>query len=263
MKKIIVIIFILICSSFLYAAPVGNPFSPEVIEEGFFISPASWINFRLGYEGNFVSDARMEKQDTSDEKVDNFKIDINGGSFTLNLQNRIDLYGVLGASRIRSDWRYTNANVVSRIEIETNYRFAYSVGGRAILYQWGNTALDVGDRYSYTIPSVSFITRDGAPQDKGVSQVRYNDWQINMGLAHVIDIFIPYIGMKYLRAKAKIRNFDFVISNDGQGLLSMKNRDRFGGYVGCTLSNKKNFMLTLEARFVDEEAITVSGELKF
>lgn len=262
MKKIIILILIGL-SSTIFAAPVYNPYNPEIIAEGFFISPASWINFRLGYEGNFVSDAKMEKQINSG-KIDNFKQDVNSGIITLNLQNRMDLYGAVGSARIRSDWRFdTLLGTMSRIELETNYRLYWAAGAKIILYEWGKTALSIGGRYSKTDPTISFITKDGAPEETADSKIDYQDWQIDMGFAHQIDIFIPYIGGKYLKAKAKLGNAAIIIAEDSQNFMKMKNEDRFGVYVGCTLSNSKHFMLTVEARFIDEDAISVMGDLKF
>lgn len=261
MKKIIILILIMLtCRTF--AAPIGNPLNPEIIADGFFISPASWLNFRLGYEGNFVSDSRMDKK-VGSGKVDNFKQDINSGTITFNLQNRTDVFGVLGASRLRSDWRFDNLGTMSRIELETNYRLYWAVGGKIILYQWGSTALSIGGRFSKTKPTLSFITQDGVPQNIGSTKISYRDWQVDMGLAHQIDIFIPYLGVKYLNAKSKIRNSVIALAEDSQNFMRMKNEDHFGVYLGCTLSNSKYFLLTVEARFIDEEAISVMGELKF
>lgn len=261
MKKVLIFFFIsIVCK--IFSSTAGNPLNPEIIEEGFFISPSSWVNLRLGYEGIFVSDARMDK--TSEKgKIDNFKSDINSGTITLNLKNRIDLFSVLGASRIRSDWRFDNSGTISRIELETNYKFYWAAGGKIILFQWGNTAFSLGGRYSSTDPSLSFITENGRPQITGNSKIKYRDWQIDLGIAHKIDIFIPYVGAMYLNSKAKIFEAPFIISNDSFNWIEMKNRDRFGVYVGCSLSNCKYFLLTIEARFIDEEAISVVGEIKF
>ncbi|MBN2479851.1 MAG: hypothetical protein JXA94_06450 [Parachlamydiales bacterium] len=264
MKKNIIIIFLLFFANLGYSAPVNNPLAPEIIEEGFFISPASWLNFRLGYEGNFVSDGRMNKSIGNEGRIDNFKQDVNSGTVTINFYNRMDAYAVLGASRIRSDWRYTYGGITSRVELETNYRFSWAVGGKAILFEWGNTAFSVGARYSFTKPTLSFVTKDGVPNDNSNNaRVRYKDYQIDVDLGHKIDVFIPYIGGKYSVAKSSIKNFDFPVTQDGDTEMRMKNKDHFGVFVGCSLSNGKYFMLNVEARFIDEEGITVSGDLKF
>ena len=67
-----------------------------------------------------------------------------------------------------------------------------------------------------------------------------------MGFAHQIDIFIPYLGVKYLNAKSKIRNSVIALAEDSQNFMRMKNEDHFGVYLGCTLSNSKYFLLTVK-----------------
>src|SRR3990167_10229915 len=161
MKKLIIFFFVVL-SNFAFSDPVGNPLNPEIMDEGFFISPSSWLNFRIGYEGIFVSDARMTKK-TSDGKIDNFKNDVNSGSLTLNLKNRVDLFAVLGASRVRADWRFDNSGTLSRIELETNYKFYWAAGIKIILFQWGNTVISTGGRYSCAKPTISSVTLDGGP----------------------------------------------------------------------------------------------------
>jgi len=245
----------------LFSAPVGNPLNPEIINQGFFISPASYINFRIGYEGDFVYDARMDKKPVG--KIDNFKKDSNSALITINWKNRIDTFATLGSCRIRSDWRFNASNATSRLELESNYKFYWSAGGKIILLQWGNAAAAIGGRYSHTKPPISFITIDGSPVNFDKYNLKYHDWQIDFGLAYKIDVFIPYVGTKYLNAKSKLCNTDIVINDNNQQSIKMKNKDHFGLYTGCTLSNIKYFMLSVEARFIDEEAIAVIGEIKF
>ncbi len=263
MKRIFLNLLFSASVCFLHGAPVNNPMNPEIIEEGFFITPASWLNFRIGYEGNFISDGRMEKKTGTEGKVDNFEQDVNSGSFTLNMQSRLDIFTVLGASRIKTDWRFKESSISRRIELETNYRFSWVIGARAILFEWGNTALGVGGRYSKTKPSLSWLTKDGVPQEVGRPKVSYKDWQADMGLSHRIDIFIPYIGVKYSNTRAKLRNMGLIVASDNSMFMHMRNRDHFGVYAGCSLSNAKYFLFNVEARLIDEEAITVSGEIKF
>jgi hypothetical protein len=43
----------------------------------------------------------------------------------------------------------------------------------------------------------------------------------------------------------------------------MENKNSFGMAVGCTLTCSKYVMLNVEARLVDEESFTVSGDIRF
>ncbi len=262
MKKWIAL-FLLMTSTFVYAGPIGNPSVPEIIEEGFMISPAAGASVRVGYEGNFVSDARLTQYREGRGRVDEFQLDINSGTLTLNVLNRVDFYGVLGASRIKSNWRFEVNNVESRIETETNYRLAWSAGTNIALLTWGNTAFGAGGRYTYTDPSISWLTSNGVPINNVRTTIKFREWQGNLGFSHKIDIFIPYIGVKYSNAKARIIDADTIIANNGDASDHMKRNYHFGLYLGCTLSNAKLFMLNLEARLIDEEAFTISGDIKF
>jgi hypothetical protein len=246
-----------------FSAPVGNPLNPALIEQGFFISPSSAVNFRIGYEGNFVKDSNLKKTVIQRGKIDDFKQDINSGTFTLNFQNRLDIIAVLGASKIKSNWRFDENNVSKRIELETNYRFYYALAARVILFEWGNTVLGSGARYSEAKPSIFWLLKDSTLQNINEAAVNYKDWQVDLGLSHKIDIFVPYIGIKYLNSKAKIMNVISVIADNNLTYMKMKSRDNFGLYLGTSLSNSKYFLFTIEARLIDEEAISVFGEIKF
>ena len=262
MKRLIQFILILFSFIEVYSSPVGNPLASEIIEEGFFISPGSWINFRMGYEGNFTTDARL-KNELNKNKIDNFKIDYNSGSFTINLQNRIDLFALLGSTRIRSDWRFSNLDIHYRSEMETDYKPIWAVGGRAVLFEWGNVALGAGGRFTKANPSINFVTINGALKQLTKSKVKYQDWQADFAIAYKIDIFVPYLGAKYLNAIAEVKKFDFYINDNFSNEIYMKNKDRYGVFIGCTFSNGKYFSLTCEARFIDEEAGMISGEFRF
>jgi hypothetical protein len=262
MKKNLFVLFIFFTLK-LISAPVGNPLNPALIEQGFFISPSSSVNFRVGYEGNFVKDSNLKKTTNQRGKIDDFKQDVNSGTFTLNFQNRLDVLAVLGASKIKSNWRFDEDSISKRIELETNYRFYYALAARVILFEWGNTVLGSGARYSKTKPSIFWILKDSTLQNANDSDVNYKDWQLDVGLSHKIDIFIPYIGIKYLNTRAKIMNVNSVIADNNLTNIKMKSRDNFGLYLGTSLSNSKYFLFTIEARLIDEEAISVFGEIKF
>lgn len=255
--------FLLMTSSYLLAAPIGNPSSPDIIEEGFVISPAAGASIRVGYEGNFVSDERLRQYREGKGRVDTFQQDVNSGTLTLNILNRIDFYGVLGASRIQADWRFENNNVETRIETETNYRLAWAAGTNILLLTWGNTSLGAGGRYSFTKPSISWLTSNGAPVSNVNTDIKFKEWQGDLGFSHKIDIFMPYIGVKYTNAKAKIIDAQTPISNSGDSSNYMKRKYHVGVYLGCTISNAKLFMLNLEARLIDEEAVTIAGDIRF
>lgn len=249
----------------LYAAPVGNSSAPGVIKEGMFFSCDRWIDFRVGYEGDFVADGRMEQKNQGTGRVDTYEQWTNSGTFTLNVLDRLDLYGVFGSSRTEADWRFEDAasGNIHRIKLKTGNQFSWAAAGRAILYEWCNTCLGAGGRYTSCNNRPDQLTSDGMIADVANSQFFWREWQVNLDVSYKISLFIPYIGIKYSKAQARLKNFGVPISASLTGNHSFKNRIQTGLYLGCTLSNGKYFMLNLEGRLIDEEAVTVSGDFRF
>ena len=250
-------------SAFLSAAPVGNPAFPELLKQGFCIPSTSCVNLRLGYEGDFIGDARMNQSEEGSGRVDNFRQDTNSGIVTLNFVERLDLYGVFGSTRICADWRFSGVGTVNRAQVETGYEFLWGVGARAALYEWGNTTLGIGGRYSSSHPNPNWITINGTPESISGATLHWYEWQADLDLSYQIDLFIPYVGVKYLSAKARTGVYPESISSSGSGTLHMRNRTPVGIVVGCTLTTGKYFMLNVEGRLIDEEAATISGDLRF
>ena len=253
----------LTAASPLLAAPVGNPAAPKIITEGFFFSPSVWADLRLGYEGDFVSDAKMEQQVESSGRVDGYSQSTNSGTVTLNILNRLDLFGVFGSSKVQADWRFSDGDALFRIEMETHYDFLWAAGARAVLFEWGKTSLGLGARYSASNYTPTWLTTNGASSPVSGSHFEWKQWQVNLGLSYNIDLFTPYIGGKYSSEKAHLSSFPTPIAGNDSGSNHFKNRQPVGLYLGCSLSTGKLFMLNVEGRLIDEEAVTISGDFRF
>lgn len=247
----------------LYGSPVGNPSTSQLLSEGFFISPDSWFGVRAGYEGDFVYDGRLKQQRDGNGRVDSYKQDTNSGTIALNVLDRMDLYGVLGSSRTKADWRFSSGASTLRAELETGYRFLWGVGGRVIFLEWGKADLGFGGRYSSCNYRPAWLTLDGAPVSTSGARIKWREWQVDLDLSYKIDLFTPYIGIKYSDVTTKLGPFSTAIASNGSGRNRFTNRVHVGFFVGCSLTTGKYFMLNLEGRFADEEAVTVSGDLRF
>jgi hypothetical protein len=247
----------------LHAAPVGNPSAPAIINEGFLIPRSVWVGLRFGYEGDFVSDAKMEQYHESSGRVDDYQQYTNSGTITMSILDRLDLFTVLGSSRTQADWRFTEGELTYRIETETHYDFLWAIGARALLVEWGKAALGLGGRYSGSNYTPLWMTSNGANQPLEGATWHWRQWQADLDMSYKIDLFIPYLGVKYSRQKAKLSNFPSPIASDGSGDNHFKNRSSVGLVLGCSLSSGQFFMLNVEGRLVDEEAVDISGDFRF
>lgn len=249
----------------LSAAPVGNPAAPQLITEGFISANNNFcLSSRVGYEGDFVSDARMKQTENGSGDIDNYTQDTNSGTVTLSILDRADVYGVFGSSRTYADWRFNQPDgATNRIELETSYRFVWAAGGRFILYEWGNAILGLGGRYSQSSAPISWITFNGAPESISEASLDWHQWQVNLLFSYKIDLFIPYLGMNYLSEHTKAGPFPVPVSGRGSDFLHLKNRSSTGLVIGASLTTGKYFMLNIEGRLINEEAFSISGDIKF
>jgi hypothetical protein len=234
-----------------------------LIEEGFFISRDSWVDLRAGYEGDFVSDARLGQYDQGSGRVDSFSQNTNAGTVTLNILDRLDLYGILGSSRVCSEWRFSSGDGASIAELETLYDFLWGFGARGILFDWGCASLGLGGRYEHANYSNLWLTIDGSSVPVIGTYLRWREWQVDLDFSYKIDILTPYIGIKYANVRSDLGPFSEPISSSGSGTNHFKNRTPVGVVIGCSLSTSKYFMLNVEGRLVDEQAVTISGDIRF
>ncbi len=248
----------------LHAAPVGNPAAPHILKEGVFIPYHSGVYGRVGYEGDFVQDARMKQIEESSGIVDRYTQTSNGAALTLNVVDRLDLYGLLSSSSTSTNWRYTNdSDYVVRIKLETPYHFLWGLGARAILFEWGNLTLGTGGRYEQTGTRLSSLTSDGIGESVQGTRFHWREWQVDLGLSYHIDILTPYIGTKYSSARTEVVHAHVPIAANGSSTTHFENRHVVGLIVGCSLSTGKYFMLNVEGRLFDEEAVSVSADIRF
>jgi hypothetical protein len=261
MKKLFILLGMF--SLTLTAAPVENPSMPKLIEEGFFIPATSPISIRTGYEGDFVGDAMLNQYGDSSGRVDDYSQVSNCGIFTINLFKKVDVFTVLGTSRTSADWRFTVDDMTSRAEVETLYDFIWGMGGRGILYSSGAACLGIGARYEASHYENLWMTVNGDIKRSSGSYLHWQSWQIDLDFSYKIDLFTPYIGVKYSNVRTVIAELPFAISDSGSGMNRFKNRTPVGVVIGCSLCSGKCFMMNIEGRLIDEEAVTISGDLKF
>lgn len=257
------LIFWLFLPFVVFTAPVGDPAAPALIQEGFFIPCDAPVNVRSGYEGDFVADARLQQYDGGQGRVDNFNQQTNSGTVTLNVVNRLDVFALFGTSRSCADWRFKVDGDMHRAQVETLYNFLWGAGVRGIVYKSCAFNLSVGARYEQCHYDNLWLTVDGMVQPGDSTFLRWREWQVDCDFGYQIDIFTPYIGLKYSSVRVHIGDFLEPIASNGSGTDHFKNRTPVGVFIGCSFSSGQFFMLNVEGRLIDEEAVTISGDFRF
>ncbi|QVL57749.1 MAG: hypothetical protein KFB93_01350 [Simkaniaceae bacterium] len=252
--------FLLLLSPKLFALYMGNPSAPEIVDEGFFFCKENWFAVKAGYQRDWVFDRNMKAVSKISGRMDDFDFISDQGVLTINLIDRIELYGSAGAARFHAIHR-PRAGV--RHEYETHDQFTWGLGARGAFATWKGASFGVDAVYQRAHPTMKWMTVNGAPvTPRPGSKLTYYEWQVGFGASYQIDLFIPYIGAKYSNAGARFKNLPSGFLPSGR-YFKTKNRRKFGMVVGTTLSNGNRFAATVEARLIDEQSITLAAEVKF
>lgn len=237
------------------AAPVGNPADPKLLENGIIMqSEDANFSVRAGYQGDFVFDRKLKDLDDSE-------ITSHSGIVALNLMKKVDVYGSLGAST----GEFVETYGSTRVEYETETSWGWGVGAKAILFEKDNTTIGLDGRYFNAEPDLDKIIIDGVSYSVPSGSVtkasiEYDEYQIALGIAQKFDMFVPYGGVKYSKAKAKLLA---TISGTDYASEDADSEDEFGLFVGCSIVPMDSVSINVEGRFIDEEALTVSGQIRF
>ncbi len=273
MKKLLALVAGLAAAGSAFAAPVGNPAAPMQYTDGvFFCDDCSCWSLRAGYRGDFVFDRKLESGRTGfgSGTIDTYSLYTNAGVLTLNLWDRLDIYGVWGAtSQDLSTKLQDTAGTASYDEINFETKSIWAVGAKAVLWCWnwgcncGTTTLGADANYeSVSSANAQTWVKNGAVSThatRTTAATRYKEWQVSLGLAHRVALLTPYVAVKWSSAHANAGG-RFNATSELPGLKSQRH---WGWALGTTLVDAGRMTVSGEARFVDEKAATVTAEFRF
>lgn len=219
--------------------------------------------------------------------IEDTEIFTNAAYFVVNAWDRVDFFGTLGATNINVE---TNASsflggvagftiVGNRFWIETDTHFSWSLGTRVTLWECGCTTIGVEAQYFYSQPNIrrvaivnQALTALGRANQSIYPDnidLKYREWQFGLGIAHRINHFVPYAAIKWARAQMDMDDarFIFFSQNDPATipvtLYDLKSRKDVGYAIGITWIDCEKLSLGIEARFADEKALFLNGQVRF
>lgn len=273
MKKLFFALCMLLGGS-LYALPVGNPieatlFGRENCCEA--LSFCDFVGYGVGFYGDYVFNRHMETVNHKD--IDTTKLFTNAGYLLVNLWHRLDLFTTLGASRLSlntSLGAFSRADPHPLFEIESLSSFSYSVGARVTVINYKCFSLGIVGQYFSFSPRIKrmYIAAGAVSYPDDVLKTHYHEWQIGTGLSYRFnDFFVPYAAIKFADSRWKLDNGKrFIIeSNTTTFLFNLKSKKVCGYAVGLSFLPPacEKLAVTAEARFGDEKALYINGQIRF
>lgn len=274
MKKLCFVILSLFAAQSIYALPVGNPSEASLFyANGCREQPlgCDFFTFGVGFYGNYVFNRHLET--VQDRNIDTTKIVTNAGYLVVNFWETLDVFSALGTSRISLNTSLRSFNSIDPLplfEVESGTSFSYTVGARATLWECGCFSLGFLGEYFETRPNIKrlYIASGAVSYPDDELRTHYSEWQFATGVSYRFsDFFIPYFAFQYAHAYWKFGNGqNFVIDeNTTTFLYNMRNRKNLGYTVGLTWAPfmYEKFIISAEARFLNETAFSVNAQLRF
>lgn len=251
-------LFLFLVPFSLFAIYQGNPAEPQIIESGFFLSNDKFLNFKIGYQGDWVRDRKMKSIANNKGRIDRFEIHMDQGVFTMDILDRLEAYVSYGSFSAELSHRPEPDG--GRREYQSHDRMTLGGGLRFILMQWGSTIVGVDGAMQYANPRMKWSALDGTPSAKPC-RLNYMEYQTSIAITEVIGIFFPYLGVSYSGVHAHLDRIpSFILPN---AHIKMRNRERYGLALGCALSSGKKVDLNFEVRLFTEQALSLAGNVKF
>ncbi len=267
----------------VYALPVGNPSAANLLCDGLIweghcadsrdphLRWCDALSFRAGFWGDYVFNRHLNIDHKNHHStIEHTRLKTNSGVITGNVWDRFDFFTTLGATSLSIDTNALSFGSSSgnggRLAIETSTHFSWSLGTHITIWECGCTTFGIEGQYFSTNPHVrrvTFASTDSVYPDKRI-EAHYREWQIGAGIAHRINFLIPYIAVKWSRAKL---NFDHelpgIAAIPDLILFNAKNGKRWGYAVGLSLVDCEKASVTVEGRFSDENGLHVNGQIRF
>ncbi len=260
-----------------YALPVGNPSEASllrdgIIWEGYCGEPCdSYSNLfeawslRVGFYGDYVYNNHLEVNSNGPD-IEDVEMFTNAGYLALNFCDRFDIFSTLGATNFRLDTNPSafTALAGSRLVLETETHFSWSLGARATLWECGCTSLGIEGQYFSFRPDVTRITVGDTTTvyTDDVLSLHLHEWQVGLGISHRINMLVPYAAVKWSRTHVNFKNEDEIVET-AIFLEDLKSKNHWGYAVGVSLVDCEKALVTVEGRWGNEKAVYVNGQFRF
>lgn len=239
---------------------VGNAADPVMMKKGVIFTNLKGFSLRTGFLYDQIYHSTFNEEFASiDSQPSSVRLSTFAGVLTANISNTLDVYGILGGSKMGID----DSMYLPR-------RFAWGAGAKAIIFQTRKFKLSADLKYFYTNQKPGYFLIENNPATLLTDfSLRYREWQAALAASVRFGDFYPYLGVTYLQAKIDpshsigvidVPNFEMSFEFDSHSAI---NQDKWGGVAGLTVVSAKAVSLSVEARFINQTAVNISAELRF
>ena len=198
--------FCILISSSLFALEFGNPYLPQIPEQGIWTPMDAWAGVTAGYVGEWVHDLKLEVKRPKKgfgKEVNQFETWSHLGELALNLGQRFQVYGQAGV--MKSELCQSPIKNFT-YQMETKSQFAGGFGARVLLIEWSHFAIGVNSNGLVSWMDIDQIEQNNQPVNARDSFIQYWNWQLGGNIGARFGFFLPYFGLSYQEASVKVKS---------------------------------------------------------
>ncbi len=243
-------LLLFLASTSIFAAPVGNPAAPSIIQNGLFVPDTVWCQPRASFAEDFTFQQRLDcTESPSDVQKTFMEGNAQLGTATWSMYERFDLSMTLGTSS--NQFRlFEGAQLV---EFQTSGGLVWFGDGKLILIEMKDTSFNLFGQAGGWDWMKGPYSIDAVPSE-GNANLSMRFWQAGASFSQRMGYFSPYIGIVVFKSSWTVNadtTYRFIQAHD------------VGPVLGCTLSSTSILSLNVEWRGWFENACNVSGEIRF
>lgn|GEM_PF-2226235 len=247
-------IFVTVKSFCLYQ---GNPASCELPRLGLFIPEERALSCKVGFQTNKVFSKKMFLDVTQTQgifMVPSISSFANQGTITLNIIDRLEIFVTAGKMQISS--RNALFDEAS-LQLEGTAGAVWSIGGRALILLWGNTALGGEASYLSSSSHLKSLTIGGESRSWTYNHQSYEEWQIQVALSQELSFFSFYAGGAYSYTELTLKLPAYKVH------ATYKNRHKLSMVVGASASLSRALFANIEGKWFGEKSLGGSLDVRF
>lgn len=236
------------------------------------VKPVNNIDFAIAVEDNIIFGRYIESSGT----VSSGEFDTTNqiyGKLIMAVPDFANLgidyanfYAKIGASDCSLHY---NLNGGTKVEVESEYGFLWGIGGIGVYEFTPNWHVGLDTQFNWWQCDVDKVKRDGDKATNISGEIRNWEFQATLFVNTKYEIqevtIKPYVGgvISYLDTHSK-EDVRYTSSGSAYTLnWDLKGDDILGIVIGSDILFTKNFVATVEARFIYETALTTGLTYKF
>lgn len=270
MKKWITgIVFQLACIPAAFGMYSGNPADPMLGNGSLYFCDSPWWSPKLGFQRDYVLDRKLKTNSLHIQRVDEFEINSDQATIAFDFCRSFEVYGSVGAARafMRNRPDLPPADPQKHQDWETSDGTIWSVGGKVILWDCSNAIVSVLGGYEQYRTNFEWIGIQTVNPADTKAKLRYSEWQVSVGGAYNFCCAVPYINLNFSGlTSSKVTGVQTIPQDDttvSVNTICLKTRKCVGLSIGTSFAPVDCFYVTVEARVINERALTLQGQLKF